>query len=236
MKLLDKKTANAEVATQKKQQIDSGIKLAKKVDALRETLGEEEKNLETFRTETVKGVQIEIDSLIRQKDTIKEEINVLNRQKAKALVPLEVEWERVRRVSVKLEKDRMLFDQMSFSFTEREAEIERSEREAENEKERASNLKHRASEDLAEADSTLSHAREASAEIRNKAQVVLAAAETKEKEVGLKEKDLEVREEHATKEIERVGKWERDLTSREKKLRADREVFSKSRNYLKNKN
>lgn len=235
MRLLPKQLVSAEVATQKKQQIDSGINLAKKVDVLRKTLGEEEKNLETFRTETVKGVQIEIDGLIRQKDTLKDEIGVLNKQKAEALVPLEVEWERMRRVSVKLEKDRMLFDQMSFSLIERETQVERSEKEAEDEKERASDLKHRASEDLAEADSTLTHAREASVEIRNKTQVVLASAESRAREVDLKESELEDRESLVEKRTKEFGKLEADLASRERKLRSRQELFSKKVNYLKNK-
>lgn len=82
-RLLDKKTVNAEVATQRKEQIDSGLVIAKKIDALRETLSEEERNLEVFRTETIKQVQKEIDEKIKDRDII-HRANVLFQERMNA--------------------------------------------------------------------------------------------------------------------------------------------------------
>lgn len=70
-KLLDKRTVNASLATERKQQIETGIELAKKVDAVRAMLAEEKEKLERFRSETVKAVQAEIDELIRKRDLLK---------------------------------------------------------------------------------------------------------------------------------------------------------------------
>lgn len=70
MRLLPKKLANAEVATQRKQQIEEGLILSRKIDALRETLQEEECRLALFRSETVKRVQDEIDAKIRERDAL----------------------------------------------------------------------------------------------------------------------------------------------------------------------
>lgn len=70
-RLLDKRTVHAELATERKQEIDKGMELAKKIDALRATLLEEKERLERFRTETVKAVQAEIDALIRKRDLLK---------------------------------------------------------------------------------------------------------------------------------------------------------------------
>lgn len=69
-KLLDKRTVNAELATERKRQIDQGVELAKRIDVLRATLAEEQEKLERFRTETTKVVRAEIDELIRQRDNL----------------------------------------------------------------------------------------------------------------------------------------------------------------------
>ena len=70
-RLLDKRTVNAELATERKRQIEQGVELAKRIDLLRATLLEEQEKLERFRTETVRAVQIEIDQLIRKRDLLK---------------------------------------------------------------------------------------------------------------------------------------------------------------------
>jgi acyl carrier protein phosphodiesterase len=77
-RLLDKKRIAASLADERRLEIDKGIKLAKKIDFLRETLAEEETKLERFRTETVKKVQIEIDMLIHERDRLKQEITRLS--------------------------------------------------------------------------------------------------------------------------------------------------------------
>lgn len=76
-KLLDKRIISAELATQKKQQIDTGIALAKKVDSVRETLAEEEKRLELFRINTIKQVQQEIDIKINEREQVKKETQII---------------------------------------------------------------------------------------------------------------------------------------------------------------
>lgn len=70
-RLLDKRTVNASLAQERKQQIEAGVDLAKKIDALRLTLLEEQEKLERFRTETVRIVQKEIDELIIKRDLLK---------------------------------------------------------------------------------------------------------------------------------------------------------------------
>ncbi len=69
-KLLDKKTINAELNQERRLQVEKGIELAKKIDALREILADEQEKLERFRTETVKKVQMEIDQLIKKRDNL----------------------------------------------------------------------------------------------------------------------------------------------------------------------
>lgn len=71
MRLQSKRAVNADMANQRKRQIDEGLELAKKIDVLRRTYLEEEAKLNTFRTVTVMEVQKEIDELIKKRDSLK---------------------------------------------------------------------------------------------------------------------------------------------------------------------
>lgn len=74
-RLLEKRLVNASLATERKQQIDEGMRLTKSIEALRETLAEEQASLERFRRETVKIVQAEINDLLRQRDALRKELS-----------------------------------------------------------------------------------------------------------------------------------------------------------------
>ena len=91
-KLLDKRTVTAEVATQKAQSIREGLNLAKKVDVLRETLGQEEANLERFRHEAITRVQNGIDAKLAEHETLTNENKFLTHENE----ILRAEWIRLQ--------------------------------------------------------------------------------------------------------------------------------------------
>lgn len=219
MKLQDKKAVTADLATQRKTQIDQGVQLASKIDVLRETLAKEEGNLGRFRAESIKVVQLEIDALMQQKNSLRDEVRRLEQQRQAARIPLDAEWEAVRQQQAKLAHYKQGLDEKSYIIKECEEQVTQEKKEVEIDKNRAADLNHRASESLAQAEETLHEAREASAQIRNKAQATLFAAEAKEKEVSLKEKEVELREEWVEKETERQQVHEVDLANREKALK-----------------
>lgn len=78
-----------------KRQIDDGIALAKRVDELRRMRLDLEKNFETWRIETSKTIQLDIDNLIKEKEEIKKEIIVAYNTRTELLKPLDKEWEKV---------------------------------------------------------------------------------------------------------------------------------------------
>lgn len=96
MRLLKKSTLNIELASQKKQQIDSGIAIAKKVDALRQTLG----SLQQQQTLFIAGMEDELkrqtDGLLMEIASRKLEIIQLTEKRKQLLEPLTIEWEKVR--------------------------------------------------------------------------------------------------------------------------------------------
>ena len=95
MKLLPKSVVNTELASQKKKQIDEGLLIARKVDALRVTLASLEKQHKDF----IDGMQIELKlqtkPLIDEISERKLEIRDLEEKKKLLLVPLTKEWSEV---------------------------------------------------------------------------------------------------------------------------------------------
>lgn len=80
-KLLPKQEFAQLKSEERKREIDEGIKLAEKVDLLRETAAQEGANLAKFRIESLKVIKEEIDKLISEKDILKKEIAELIKEK-----------------------------------------------------------------------------------------------------------------------------------------------------------
>lgn len=103
MKLLpQKKDIDSAKAQERKQEIDSGLSLAKSVDKLREQLALEKKNLFEWRTANIASVQQEIDSYIETKEKFRIEIEKQEEYRKKLIEPLDKEWAEINRVKVEL--------------------------------------------------------------------------------------------------------------------------------------
>lgn len=218
-KLLDKKIVNAEVATQKKNLIDSGLKIAKKVDAVRETLQTEEKNLEEFRAQSIKRVQVDIDQHIKVLDDIKLQIKDRREELTQLQLPLNQKWEEVNKAQAICNDWSLELDRKEHHLDGRQTLIENSEREIDIEKGRITEMKRITVDKLNHADDNLERAREESANIRNKAQAVLSSAELREKVVIGEEEQLQSTLVWIEKEKKRLTSWEKDLSKREKVLK-----------------
>jgi len=73
---------------ERKLEIDEGIKIAKKVDALRNTILKEEEKLATFKEQTVSQVTEEIAVLLEQKEKVARQVLELEEKKRVALLPI----------------------------------------------------------------------------------------------------------------------------------------------------
>lgn len=95
MRLLKKSEVDKAKAEDRKREIDEGLKLATRVDSLRETQANEEKALERFRIETISRINEEIVSLTKTKNELSKEVSDLEDRKREALKPLDEAWEEV---------------------------------------------------------------------------------------------------------------------------------------------
>lgn len=91
MKLLDKKSISQEKAKERKLEVEEGAKLARKVDALRETAAKEELNLAKFRIEYMKTIQAEMSELLGQRDALRSTVDALEERRKELLKPIDAE-------------------------------------------------------------------------------------------------------------------------------------------------
>ena len=97
IRLLQKSEIDSSKALARKQEIDEGLKLSRRVDALRETAADEEASLEAFRKKTVASISKQIDALSTERDTLKEAVADLEQRRAMALVPLDEAWKTLKK-------------------------------------------------------------------------------------------------------------------------------------------
>lgn len=218
MRLLSRPEASSQASQQRKEQADSGMYIAGRVDRLRETLVQ----LETQQREFVKGNRKAIDEALSEglarKEALLSEIAALERRKSEAMKPLDEEWEKVR-------------DAGSESAA-RKAEIDRKTALCEAKESEVDNLVLQAYNDRTEASRTLQEA----LEIFEKAKTELLVAEQLRTKTGelveksgadiaerlkvieMEARRLEYDRKHYADFEKELKKRENDLKDREKRL------------------
>lgn len=146
-KLLDKKLIQASLATERKHEIDKGKKLSEAVLALEEAKVKEERELEEFRVNTLKAIQIEIDAKQTENVRVREENKLLKEERIRLEGPIDLieAWTEVQGLVEKYDiiADNLLKREIDISsresdvtetknsFVIREKEIRRAETAAE---------------------------------------------------------------------------------------------------------
>lgn len=236
-RLLEKKVVRAEVATERKQEIDKGKKLVDSILALQETKAREESELDLFRRETVAKVQIEINAKLAERDAIAADIPRLKAERllAQAPINLKEEWLRVRedkQANVSWQ-DRNTQEAIGLLAREEDNRLlsgSLSKEKEEIEKEHKLSLR-----TLAEADAKFTQADQALERAEKEAQTILSTAQQRDNHLKVREEDATLREASLSKREEEVGAHELDLSNREQKLKSRQETFMRAQAYIKNK-
>lgn len=130
MKLIDKKEIFLQKTSERKKEVEEGIKLAKSVDSLRETHSKEQANLKKFRDETLKAIKVETETLISKKDDLLKEVNSLEKRRISAEAPIDLtnEWKKLEIEKSKVKDLKQeLFDRETSLIT-REALVQNIEK------------------------------------------------------------------------------------------------------------
>jgi len=129
MKLLKKTEINDKVQTERKNAIDAGVFLAKKVDALREEVLTLQKTRDEFIAGSQQVINDSLSSLQQKQDSLSKEIKELEAKRKELLKPLDEEWEKLNIAKVVVNKclnDNFI---LKTELDEKEIEIKKTENE-----------------------------------------------------------------------------------------------------------
>ena len=230
MKLLDKQTITTLKGTERKGEIDEAVKLAKKIDLLRETSSSEETKLAQFRAESLARVKTDIDRLITEKTTLSSEISSLQAERTRLMIPLDKEWDKLNEKQKELQnlekkmQDKELFVETlskSLQITSETLKVEEA---------RISDLKKDTTKKLAEVDSYNKEAEKLLKDTESQTQIILKAFQTRQDALGRKESDVEYREvdiknQLAQIETEKRGIIEEKIRLRDREQTLEREII-----------
>jgi len=215
MRLLDKKTIVQQKNLERKREIDEGVKLANKVDSLRETAAKEEKNLFQFRDANLAQVKKDIDRLLNQKEALNNELEALSKQREVLQEPLDREWVKVRDkqkelddISEVLSNKEKLLDSNQKEYDKRVADLDKTNRKLDI---MQGTLEH----DIEESKKLVTDAKLALSSARTEASKLTAKVEGREKLVVKRELDASARERDIINSAEKIAKDRRELDLRE---------------------
>lgn len=104
MRLLPKQEVNIRQAQQKKAEIDEGLKLARRIDSLREIAAQEEASLASFRSSTLKAIQEDIKKLENERNAVKKEVDDLRKELKEGTKRLDVRENELKEHAESLKK------------------------------------------------------------------------------------------------------------------------------------
>lgn len=118
MKLREKSQIDRGRAVEQQQEIDRGLKLAKRVDELRVEKAKEETDLKNWREKTLQITQSEIDTKIVERDALTKQNEALVEERLRLQAPIDLtkEWGKVN-------KDRLDIEKWKRELFEREASV-----------------------------------------------------------------------------------------------------------------
>lgn len=233
-RLLDKKLVNASLATERKQEIEKGVKLAKAIDALQETKAKETQDLEEFRINTLKSIQIQIDAKVAENTRFDLETKRLKEERliAEAPIDLKEEWMRVRELGAANESWQDKNTQDSIDILAREESNRLLSQRLENEEHEIQEEHDLSRRTLSEAEQKHLLAAEALERAERQAQDILKNAQQIENRVKVREEDATFREMSLSKREKEVDAHEIDLSNREIKLKSRQETFMRAQKYI----
>jgi uncharacterized protein (DUF3084 family) len=194
MKLLDKKTIQVEKASERKKEIDEGVKLAKKIDKLREESSSEEGRLAKFREASLKKIRDDISKLSEEKSSLSLDIITLTAQRDKLKEPLDKEWNVVNNRAKDLETLNTQLFNKEVLLNQKEKSLVEKEKELKLEEERVLDLQERANDNYDSSIKELAKVKKQSEDLEKRERETDEGLRERTRIVSLKETKLEARE------------------------------------------
>jgi hypothetical protein len=215
MKIPSKQQVSVQIADQKRHQILEGVQIAKRVDVLRNSLAELERNQKNFIEQSTKELTEATDKLYTKKVVLEREIKEAEIKLAELRKPLDEEWKRVndktdelRQYANDLSSKSLSFDLDKDEFLKKQDKLSKQEKHNDLIQEQFCRLLEEAKEEKLSADQILKDSIANRDEIEKELAERLLAVSVKEEKVNFdlqanehvkeinerKEKELNVRE------------------------------------------
>lgn len=233
MKLLAKKEINVLKAKEQRLVQDEGLKLAKRVDSLREIASEEEQSLKQFRENTVAVINKEIVEQTQIRDSLKFEVSKLQEEKELALKPIVDEIDELEQQRRLLLQERQRVDYRLVQASRHEEYVKSLEKENTDEKQRIEQERERTTQLLKDADNVLMQKQQLVVETQAIKTEAESLRNSLQNEIAQKELGFKNREESQKKRDQEQDTREKELNSREALLRDREQTVERSINRLK---
>lgn len=123
MQLLKRSTVQTEVSNQRQKQIDEGVRIAQKVDALRQTLGELEQQQARFLAGMEKELEERTQPLARKIASLQKDIEDLEEKRKELMKPLDAQWSVVYAKQSELAEAQTLHEKKTSEIVLREERV-----------------------------------------------------------------------------------------------------------------
>lgn len=222
-RLLDKKLVNAALATERKQEIDKGIKLAKAVDALKEAKTKEEADLAEWRVSTLNSIQMEITLRQSENERLRLENQNLKEERLRLESPIDLTqaWKEVRELQRKNESiaDNILSQEIN--VTARENDLAESKSSLEIREKKVISAQDSIEQMLEHAESQRTEAMSVNKVAKDTLTQIESQKSRQEEDLAIREQEIRAREDSILAR-EETAEREQLIISSEKLLLADR--------------
>lgn len=220
MRLLDKKQVTLSKAVERQAEIEQGVQLAKKVDALREAVSIETANLERFRTQAVSRVKEEVASWIEKKQSIQSDVDSLKEEKWLLGTIVEREWSNVKgnKRLDEVEKLKKILTSKIDSLRQAENEMDERLDSVRNEEQRVDLIRQEALKLSTQAQIETQQSEKLALEIKERNISTMTVLEERTVAVLRKENDINARERDTDSKLAIVRAKDADLIERERAL------------------
>lgn len=229
IKLLPKQEITRLQAEEKRVAVAEGMKLARRVDNLREVAAQEEASLASFRSATLKAIKSETDVAKKERDTVLQEVKVLREELQEGTQVLD-EREKALIERENLVKDRETeLEKRIFALNTLTEKVRKEEKEAQHATSKLKNIWDilvKMGDDIksvyGEAQSYLEGAIDKATQIALLFQEVDKELKHRDIEVASRERDVIIKEERVQRTFKELH--EREVQLRDRELTLEREI------------
>lgn len=221
MKLLDRKFVTVNVAEQKRQQIEEGLMIARKIDGLRVQLSELEKTRSLFIENTEEELKKKTAPLYTKLKKIEKQIQDAQVIRNELREPLDQEWELLNQHEADYEKKQIDLEELSETLKNREINIGLKEAEIEANARKQQLLLEEAKTNVTESRQDRDEAKKIVIIAQEKESVINKTIFQKMSNIDLKERENEFHQNNNGKIAEQLKIKELALMVKEKEI-ADR--------------